>query len=120
MGLVLDDLLTEFVYTVVNPFEKLIPRFLCHQTQRRAFGNHVVEPMLCDFVEVSVVGANKIERIMSDITRLMRIGCEENGVVADHQIGAIQAVFSVVALIFERIVFFACFGLFGCHGEDAV
>ena len=100
MGLVLDDLLTEFVYTVVNPFEKLIPRFLCHQTQRRAFGNHVVEPMLCDFVEVSVIGANKIERIMSDITRLMRIGCEENGVIANHQFRAIEGIFRFVGLVF--------------------
>jgi putative ribosome biogenesis GTPase RsgA len=66
-------LLTEFVYAVVNAFEKLVPRFLCHQTQRCAFGNHVVEPMFGDFVEISVVGSDEIERIVSDVTRLMRV-----------------------------------------------
>ena len=68
---VLHNLLPKFVDAVVNAFEKLIPGFLCHQTQGRALGDHVVQPRLCDFIEISVVGANEVERIVSDVTRLM-------------------------------------------------
>lgn len=95
-GLVLDDLLTEFVNAVINPFEKLISRFFCHQTQRSAFGDHVVEPMFSDLVEITVVGSNEIERIVSDITRLVSIRRKENCIVANHQLRAIQGVFGVV------------------------
>ena len=74
-GLILNHLLTEFVYAVVDAFEKLIARFFGNQTQGRAFGNHVVQPMLGDFVEIAVVGTDEIERIVSDVAGLMCVGC---------------------------------------------
>jgi hypothetical protein len=82
---VLQHLLSKLVDAVVNALEKLVSRFFSHQTQGGAFGNHVVEPMFSDFVEISVVGSDEIEGIVSDITRLVRVRCKKYSVIANHQ-----------------------------------